>query len=509
MPKRILFVADQPFEINFFIEVASLLSSDYSCALAIVDFFTFNYGPDVIKKAKRFFPSGVYDLEAEYRSWQIPKHKISDQRWRVSKKAIDEFSLRLIGQRDIETILRTDAYTNNFEFASWQKRVPKKLVDISHADSIQWALNVVNEVQPDLICGVSNTLLPSSLIFEISLMKRVPHFLFSHTRIGSRWVKRIDFSYGMNPTLRKEIIDSNPPETAIKFAEDFKCSINSTDSLIYPHIVSTAKLYLQSIFESSLYRNVPRLIRNIFSWLYPALRSVLLGPRTRKFRTRYFDQSFIRLHIFELKRIIRPFFASKFFENKDYEGIRFFLWPLHYRPEGVVLVQGNGLDEIKLISQVAKMLPENTRLFVKENPLMVGIRSLSVYKDLERMEGVTLVSPISDSIELIKHSIAVIGLTGTALLEGQLVGKPSWALGSPEFLPVVHGTGLDDIQDFMLKANQGQLEANTDVLIKYIAWIFQNSNAEDHLIWASFDIADLRKDIERISMTIRGYLENI
>lgn len=503
MEKKILFVADQPFEINFCTEVAKLLNKEFSCGLAIVDLFTFNYGPDVIEQARPFFQEGVFDLETQYRSWQVPRRKISVQHWQASQFQIKEFAASLVGQRDIETIRKTDVYSNNFEFSDWHKNFPEEIVDIAHADYLLWAQNVITSVKPSLICSISNTLLPGSLIYEISLINKIPHVVFSHSRIGSRWVAREDFAFGMSLQLNKKMADSRLSKVGKPHLDELRILFNTPERRIYSYTTSDASTYLKALFASSLITNFIRLLHILARWIYPALRSILTGPTKRKFRTRYFDQSFFRIQMFELKRRIRPIFAKKLFQHEISNVDRYFYWPLHYRPEGVVMVQGKGLDEIELINFVSELLPEGTKLYVKENPLMLGNRKLRIYRTLGEIKGVTLIAPTVSSLELIKGSIATICLTGTALLESQILEKPSWAIGSPEFLSVLNGSGFDDLPNFLMQASKGEVGLDLEILEKYIGWIFENSDPNDNLLWASFGIEDLRHDIRRVSELVK------
>ena len=106
-------------------------------------------------------------------------------------------------------------------------------------------------------------------------------------------------------------------------------------------------------------------------------------------------------------------------------------------------------------------------------------------------------------MELIKGSIATICLTGTALLESQILGKPSWAIGSPEFLSVLNGSGLDELPSFLMQASKGEVGLDKEILEKYVGWIYENSDPNDNLLWASFGIEDLKHDIRRVSELVK------
>src|SRR5205823_6797277 len=86
-------------------------------------------------------------------------------------------------------------------------------------------------------------------------------------------------------------------------------------------------------------------------------------------------------------------------------------------------------DQLALIHYIAKSLPAGHDLMVKEHPAMKGYRDLSYYRRLKEMYNVHLMSPRTDSHELIKASDAVFTITGTTGWEGLLYGKPVIAFG--------------------------------------------------------------------------------
>lgn len=121
-----------------------------------------------------------------------------------------------------------------------------------------------------------------------------------------------------------------------------------------------------------------------------------------------------------------------FFNLPERQRIAFF--PLHVEPEASTMVMGqNFLSQIALIELIARSLPYGIRLCVKEHPWMVGKRPFFYYKELAQIPNVILLKNFIDSVEIIKKSSIIITNTGTAGLEGFIMGKPVVVFGKTHF----------------------------------------------------------------------------
>jgi hypothetical protein len=127
--------------------------------------------------------------------------------------------------------------------------------------------------------------------------------------------------------------------------------------------------------------------------------------------------------------------------------------------------------EEDLIRFISKELPAGWLLAVKENPNMVGIRPYSVYEELKRIPNVELIDPTVPSKSLIEQSEGTCGVSGTALLEAALLGKPTHAFGQPEFLDVIGSTGHDAFPGFVDRCRDGAPNDNPDRATRYLQYV--------------------------------------
>ena len=161
------------------------------------------------------------------------------------------------------------------------------------------------------------------------------------------------------------------------------------------------------------------------------------------------------------------------FTSKIPQECDFFYFPLHLRPESSILTLGKGLDDEVALEYLMRKLPKESYLVVKENPLMVSYRSKKFYRWISRQTSVILVDPLVSSYELIINSKGVIGISGTALLEAAILGKPTHAFGHPEFRDFLTSYGYDNLDNFFHLALSNNVDLNNEIY-KYIAWVLEN-----------------------------------
>ena len=68
-------------------------------------------------------------------------------------------------------------------------------------------------------------------------------------------------------------------------------------------------------------------------------------------------------------------------------------------------------------------LPLDYSLVVREHPGMIGKTNYKFYEEISRIYNVILLSPEFNNTEAIKHSSAVITVTGTSGIESLFLGK--------------------------------------------------------------------------------------
>lgn len=111
-------------------------------------------------------------------------------------------------------------------------------------------------------------------------------------------------------------------------------------------------------------------------------------------------------------------------------NLKYFIYPLHFEPEAATYIQGRWLrDQKQVISLIAKNLPADVVLFVKEHKPSIGRRPLSYYQEILSHHNVFLVDDTIDTYQFIEKSQGVMVISSTMGLEALMLGKPVISFG--------------------------------------------------------------------------------
>lgn len=111
-------------------------------------------------------------------------------------------------------------------------------------------------------------------------------------------------------------------------------------------------------------------------------------------------------------------------------GEKFVFFPLHFQPEMTTLVLGPyAVNQVAVVENLAKTLPIDHRLYVKEHKASLGRREMGYYRRLRSIPNVRLISPYADSHDLITQSSAVCVISSTVGWEALLYEKPVVSIG--------------------------------------------------------------------------------
>lgn len=292
-----------------------------------------------------------------------------------------------------------------------------------------WAEQLIDEYKPDLVLSTSAKHFLINAFLHICASSNIRAFVYLPARYKRYYsweaVDRLP-KYRNGPTLAYEPqrYDEHRDE---KFREELAAqgglypaqSVEKRKTrliqLIKNWIVSEAKVSVQSArrvisFEKNA-RYKPELVGiPIFTKLFRA--ECLYRSVSEKVR----------------KNICRSYYT-------DTSGLSgpYVLFPLHVLPESSVLTWGPPYYEIDIIKRLAYELPCGITILVKENPGMVELRSESDKAAIKSLPNVAYVDPELESVGLIANAVAVVGISGTALLEAALCETVSVCLGNPEF----------------------------------------------------------------------------
>ena len=326
----------------------------------------------------------------------------------------------------------------------------------------------------------------NNLIFEISVNKQIPHVTFIQSRIENRWIAHQNFGLGIDhPKNSFKLRKRNTPgnvELGQKYIDYVRKGGSPYNSLAHN---------LSEIFSSKFVHRIPYMLGKQISPFVPTINKLLRMSYLRLFKSKdRFDYKVIRLEenlfkltLLEIKQVFFYRFrllGIKYWGRTKRINSQYFIWALHSRPEDSTSVLGLGIDELDEISKVVKLLPDNVSLVVKEHPAMFGLRRKGFYPMLKSNSKLILVDAFQNTRKFLldANCIGAIGLSGTILLESELIGKPSYAIGIPEFRKYLSSFG-DDIENYFDKAVDGQYVEVGNKVIQYIRDVLNNSSEFD------------------------------
>lgn len=172
------------------------------------------------------------------------------------------------------------------------------------------------------------------------------------------------------------------------------------------------------------------------------------------------------------RRIATSRMADLYHFEAPVEGEKFVFFPLHLQPEMTTAVLAPFCtDQLALLENIAKSLPIDHRLYVKEHKASLGRRPLSYYRRLRSIPNVRLISPYWDSHDLIKRSAAAVVISSTVGWEALLYERPVITFGEAfynAFDLVYRARALPDLPGLLSHAIRS-FRPDRELLLKFVA----------------------------------------
>lgn len=512
---KILFIAEQPWQIEVAAIIASNLKNmqpNFEIMIAATDYYTFLHEPAHIVNCEDKYNTKIKTLSKLYQEWQQdyePNIEVIDQQ-------IKSWATNIKLSRNIDIIEKTNQLIFGWERTyyflpitdAWRKKIL--------LDSIIWAENAIENFTPALVISIERNTLINNLVYEIASHQKIPHLTFIQSRIENRWILHKNFGLGILANQKTIYKFRNgqftDPQFELQFIEKLK---------VGKKLYSSLSSSLSDIFNLSFLQKIPYIFGREISPYVPTITKLLkmsylrvrLGKARFPYKVVRLEENLFRLTLFEFRQIIfykLRIFGVKFWGTTKRLDQKYFIWALHSRPEDSTSVLGLGMDELVEIKKIIRLLPDGTTLAVKEHPAMFGLRQRKFYSELKTLSRVRLVDAFVNTEQILLDSkcLGSVGISGTILLESELIGKPSFALGIPEFKEYL-STSRDDIQQYFYKVINKEYTNVGEQAIAYIRTVVQNSSVLD-LPYLSDLKADQTQDMLKrwAYMIVAFYNEN-
>ena len=268
-------------------------------------------------------------------------------------------------------------------------------------------INVLDNIKPDfIIMQTAGENLGNILLYELAKKHNVKTYMLVPVRLHNTFVlsdnligneiqkefkklKKINFQpqeYDVN------YLSSKDPKQIVKIVSSFL----SDDSNYFEKLKRFPKRLVTD--PEPIYQNKGKVLSKMLSW---------------KMKIRYETN----------KR--QKFLFSKSLKTVKDENIIFF--PLHVSPERTTLVNAPFFNnQLSLIENIAKSIPANFILYVKEHPTqrLKYWRPIEFYQTLSDLPNVKLIHPDVDSGKIISKSKLIMAIYGTTGFEALFYKKP-------------------------------------------------------------------------------------
>lgn len=271
-----------------------------------------------------------------------------------------------------------------------------------------------------------------------------------------------DGLYNMNPKMdfyyENNLLDEKEIENAKKFVDYFKKTKYKPD---YQKISGKVPVFKGRYILQFGKFILKKLVRSVSRYNYEEYINYKYGGL-------YGLRNYLKYKFVHRKYYCKPDFKEKYL-----------LFPLHFQPEGTTLVCAPNYEKQQFaVDLLAKKIPGEYILYVKEHYTSLGHRNNNFYRQLKKYPNIKFVDPLTDSHDLIINSKGVIVLTSTVGWEAIIYKKPVFMLGNfmyETFRYINRIENINDLTQIIRKSEKHSFNKDYDLeMYKYIASFFKS-----------------------------------
>jgi len=373
MRDKILFLTDMWF-FNF--ATAKFLQKKYDA-----DFYTII---DVNPKARKFFEEQ-----------QIVKYKkiwfYLDCLKNLPKKPDIDYLREFEKRYNLNLWLIAFQEREFYQFNRYYKFSDDKILTILE-NECKFFEKILDEVKPDFISMYFSISHFQELLREMCKSKGIKILMLGPARIG-----------GTMMISEKGLVMDNYPKQQYKNNTEKNNSENFKDYIDNFTAYQSINDYVRKNFENKIWERYKPILKFFFS------------KSSESIRIRYTYYGHTKFNV--LKNKVRNFLTKKY--------RAYFIQKIFLHTFQTIDSPFHG-NQIEIIKNVAKALPVDFLLYVKEHPVqkILGWREISFYKELLTIPNVRLIHPAMKPESLLKNCKLVITIAGTGGLEALFFNKP-------------------------------------------------------------------------------------
>lgn len=400
------------------------------------------------------------------------RYKTEKIDWNFMKKLETEFGLpNLWPYVELDRVVRSSQLIRAYPYDQprYSHEDMIKIVQVKAKAIIKF----LDEEKPDAIVFSVIGSIGSLLLYEMAKKRNIKTLVVMTSRLGVKYIlseSYLNFSFAKDifKKLRAESLSLPEEEAqAKKFLNEFRLKPAPFTKVDLPNIQPINRLrQFRFLFPANFIKS--------FSWrLRMTIRYLLDSYRSDYSNINPFFEAWDNF-----KKKIRVLIGYNDLYDKIETDENFAFFPLHFEPEVATLLYAPFYkDQIWLIKQIARSLPINLKLYIKEHPSMVGYRTRAFYKELKKIPNLKLIHPSYESLPLISQAKLILTITGTAGWEAIKLNRPVIVFGEVFYgeLPGVKKCRTIDELPYLVKDQLENFKPDDESLIDFIAAIYHES----------------------------------
>jgi len=349
--------------------------------------------------------------------------------------------------------------------------------------TIKNILNFLDKEKPDVVIFSVIGALSSSLLYCIAKAKHIPVYIITPARVDKLYT--LTSSYKKFTEVEKIFANikegseshfAKDREKALKFLRAFRdtpAPYAKTDS------IKNRPINKRKQFKFLLPKNALRSLQWLNTLTYQYIKD--------RHKTDYSTIKPWYFFIDKIKQKIRvlTIHSNLYHEVRLTDNFAFF--PLQVEPEiSTMLYAPFFTDQLWLAKQIAKSLPIDFKLYIKEHPAMYGKRPKKFYTELKKIPNLRLIKPSVVSFDLIQNAKLVTVISSTVGWEALMLHKPVITFGDVFFNKLPGVQKCEAITDLpnIIKERLAMNNHDEQLLINYITALYHESVTVDMIdIW--------------------------
>lgn len=269
--------------------------------------------------------------------------------------------------------------------------------------------NILDEVKPDFFITKEPSFHHLELFYQMCKSRGVKVLMLSQPNIGYRCIISEDAN------KLDSFTELNKMTTTNKNFEDLQNYLKSFD------LSKQIRVYDKKHGSSTK------------GWVNAAVQYLFSSDdKNIKTHYNYYGRTKLKVISYMLSVLLKKKYRQYFIDHKLTKDVdlsqSFVYFPMAVDLERNLLINAPlYTNQIEIIRNVAKSLPANHKLYVKENPSQLSRewRPISEYKEIMSIPNVTLIHPSFPAPKLLQKCSLVITIAGSSGFEAALYGKPA------------------------------------------------------------------------------------